>query len=101
MKITTDPTEYMNARLDTPIGPPSDRAARRALQPGTCVKSNTLKIEGRSTQAPPPFDYVCGIVQSNEPFNCVVVGHGVFDTPESKFVWSGTQGEFQETWVID
>jgi len=96
MKITTDETAWFNARMDTPIYPPASSFARLAMQPGTCVKSNTVKVVENQL-----FDCTCGVVQSNEPFKCVVVGHGLIDNLENKFVWTGTQGEFQETWRVD
>lgn len=87
-QFSFDAKEHSHYRYNTPLTPPESPKARRALAPGTCVKTT---VDGKT---------VCGVVHLNSTEGCAVIGHGWSDSDEEKFVWRGDPQAFG-IWSID
>jgi len=91
MKITTEKTQWLRLYMDTPIAPPENPAAREALKPGTCVQARDVL----------GHEELLGRVHLRGPAEYAVIGHGWDNSEREKWVWTGSEDEFNSVWSGD
>ena len=88
--MTHDDAEWSDLILEMPIGTPRALSEQAAVRiPGCCVKSRK-----RETGRPPTYH---GRVLKNEQDEATVISH----RGDDKFVWRGSQIQFEEHWACD
>ena len=93
--VSTELQDWYNAYLDTPINVPTYAECPKPwqIQAGSCVKA--------CNQPGNFLNMVCGRLSSRTAEKTVVIGHGFSNSPDEKYVWTGTAKEFDQIWICD